>query len=145
MAGKIILYADIFIMGIFSLLLFGWQLRVLSGKSMSNPDGTKDDWHEQKLYYGLALADLIFAIPLTLMGIILIFLNHKLGFYLTGMASFWYLWVNSAFTYTSLRFEKPKITLMWIIAFPLGIIVGLVYLIWSFIYFDAIFMVSNTI
>lgn len=139
LAGEIILYTDISIMGILSLLLFGWQVQVLRGKSMDNPDGTKDDWHEQKIYYGMSLADLLIAIPLTLIGIMLIFMNQKLGYYLTGMTSFWYVWVNSVFTITSLRFEKPKITPMWFFVFPLGIIVGLIYLIWSFVYFYLIF------
>ncbi len=44
-------------------------------------------------------------------------------------------------TATSLKFEKPKITLMWFIVFPLGSIIGLVYIVWSMIYFREIFQV----
>jgi hypothetical protein len=42
-------------------------------------------------------------------------------------------------TATSLRFEKPKFTLNWIIAFPFGTLVGLAYLAWVVIHFDFIF------
>ena len=106
---------------------------------MKNTDGTCDDWHEQKLFYGMAMSDLTIAIPFCLVGIVLIFFDQKLGYYITGMAAFWFVWVNSVFTITSLRFEKPKITPMWLFVFPFGIIVGLVYIIWSLIYFDLIF------
>ncbi len=137
--GKIILYIDISIMGILSLIIFGFQWQVFRGKAMKNPDDSNDDWHEQKLFYGMALSDLTIAIPISLLGIILIFLDIKLGYYITGMAAFWFVWVNSVFTITSLRFEKPKITPMWLFVYPFGIIVGLVYLIWSYVYFELIF------
>jgi hypothetical protein len=136
--GKIILYADIILFGLISDVIFIWQLNVVRGHSMKNPDGTVDDWHEQKLFYGIALADLIIAVPFSLLGIILIFLNYGLGYYITGMAAFWFLLANIAFTLTSLRFEKPKITIMWFIAFPFGAIVGLIYIIWTMIYYKEI-------
>ncbi|MFC1990342.1 hypothetical protein ACFLVW_07330 [Chloroflexota bacterium] len=112
---------------------------VLRGKSMKNPDGSVDDWHEQKIIYGIALADITIAIPVTFIGIALIFVGWRIGYYLTGLACFWFLWANVMTTATSLRFEKPKITLMWFIVFPLGAILGLSYIIWSLIYFQEIF------
>ncbi len=50
--GKIILYIIIVLFGIMCIILCGWQLMVLRGKSMKNPDGSVDDWHKQKLFYG---------------------------------------------------------------------------------------------
>ncbi len=92
--GKIILYVIIVMFGIICIILCGWQLMVLRGKSMKNPDGSVDDWHEQKLFYGIAIADITIAVPVTLIGIILILLNWRIGYYLTGLACFWYLWAN---------------------------------------------------
>ena len=137
--SRIILYIIIAIFGLLVIIVFGWQIMVLRGKSMKNPDGSVDDWHEQKLCYGIALADITIAVPLTLVGIVLIFVGWRIGYYLTGLASFWFLWTNIMGTATSLRFEKPKITLMWFIVFPLGAIVALAYIIWSLIYFQEIF------
>ena len=139
-AGKIILYTDIIIFGILCILLFFWQLNVLRGRSMKNPDGSADDWHEQKIFYGIALSDLTLAVPLTLLGIILIFLNNEYGYYITAMTAFWFVWINAACTITSLKFHKPKITVMWFIVFPFGAIIGLIYLVWSLVYFNRIFI-----
>ena len=136
---RIILYIIIAIFGLLAIIVFGWQINVLRGKSMKNPDGTVDDWHEQKLFYGIALADISIAIPITFIGIALIFVGWRIGYYLTGLASFWFLWTNVMTTVTSLRFEKPKITLMWFIVFPLGAIVALAYIILTLVHFNAIF------
>ena len=106
---------------------------------MKNPDGTVDDWHEQKLFYGIALADVTIVIPVTLLGIVLIFMGWRIGYYLTGLASFWFLWANVMTTATSLRFEKPKISFNWFITFPFGALVALGYIVWSLIYFQEIF------
>jgi len=139
LAGKVILYADIVLTGIICLILWYWQWNVLRGKAMPNPDGSVDDWRDQKLCYGIALADIFLAVPAALTGIVLIFTGQPLGYYLTGLTSFWFLWINTATTATSLRFEKPRITLEWIIVFPFGAVLGLVYIIWSLIYFEVIF------
>jgi len=112
---------------------------VLRGKSMDNPDGTVDDWHEQKLFYGIAVADLTIAIPVTFIGIVLIFIGWRVGYYLTGLASFWFLWANVMATATSLRFEKPKITFSWFIVFPFGALVALAYIVWTLVHFETIF------
>ena len=137
--GQAILYIIIVLFGLLSIIVFGWQIMVLRGKSVKNADGTADDWHKQKLFYGIALADVTVAIPVTLIGIILIFMGWRIGYYLTGLASFWFLWANIMTTATSLRFEKPKISFNWFIVFPFGAILALAYIIWSLLYFQEIF------
>ena len=137
--SRIILYIIIVVFGLLAIVVFGWQLTVLRGKSMKNPDGSVDDWHEQKLFYGIALADITIAIPMTLIGIALILLGWRIGYYLTGLASFWFLWANIMATVTSLRFEKPNITFSWFIVFPFGAVVGLAYIVWTLVHFETIF------
>ena len=136
--SKIILYIIIVLFGLLCVFIFGWQIMVLRGKSMKNPDGTVDDWHEQKLFYGIALADVTIAVPVTLIGIVLIFIGARIGYYLTGLASFWFLWTNVMATATSLRFEKPKISFSWLISFPFGALIALAYIVWTLVHFDTI-------
>jgi hypothetical protein len=114
---------------------------VLKGKAMDNPDGSKDDYNEQNILYGMALADILIICPTTFIGIILILINLNWGFLLLGLISFWNIWVNTATTITSLRFYKPKITFSWFIVFPFGILLGLTYIIWFGINFNAIFII----
>jgi len=137
--GQVILYIIIVFFGLICIPLLRWQLMVLRGKSMKNPDGSVDDWHEQKNLYGIALADITIAIPVTFIGIALIFVGWRIGYYLTGLACFWFLWANVMTTATSLRFEKPNISFSWFIVFPFGAIVALAYIVWSLIYFQEIF------
>jgi hypothetical protein len=137
--SKLILYLDVGLMGVIALLLLRWQVSVLQGRAMNNPDGTADDWHTQKILYGMALADILLAIPLTLAGVALVFLGVKIGFYIMGMVSFWFLWINLATTLTSVRFERPRFTFSWFLVFPLGAILGLVYILWSLAHFTAVF------
>ena len=99
--SQIILYIIIVLFGLLAIIVFGWQIMVLRGKSMKNPDESVDDWHEQKLCYGIALADITIAVPLTLVGIVLILIGWRIGYYLTGLASFWFLWTNVMTTATS--------------------------------------------
>jgi hypothetical protein len=40
-----------------------------------------NSWHEQKTHYGIAFADVFVACPTSLIGIILIFLSPRLGYY----------------------------------------------------------------
>jgi hypothetical protein len=51
-------YVLLTLIGLFALLVWGWQIKVLQGKAMQNPDGTSDDWHEQKTHYGIAFSSL---------------------------------------------------------------------------------------
>ena len=137
---KVVLYVIIVLFGLICIPILRWQIMVLRGKSMKNPDGSVDDWHEQKLFYGIALADITIAIPVTFIGIVLIFVGWRIGYYLTGLASFWFLWANIMATATSLRFEKPKITFNWFIVFPFGALLALAYIVWTLVHFDTIFL-----
>ena len=85
--SRIILYIIIVLFGLIAIFVFGWQIMVLRGKSMKNTDGSVDDWHKQKLFYGIALADTTIAIPVTFIGIVLILVGWQIGYYLTGLAS----------------------------------------------------------
>lgn len=138
LVSKLILYLDVGLMGVIALLLFRWQMTVLQGRAMKNPDGSVDDWHEQKILYGIAIADLLLAVPLTMAGVVLIYLGWGIGFYIMGLASFWFLWVNTATTLTSLRFQKPRVTFSWFLVFPFGAILGLVYIVWSLVHIELI-------
>ena len=118
--SKVVLYIILTLFGLICIALLRWQIMVLRGKPMKNPDGSVDDWHEQKLFYGIALADIAIAIPVTFIGIVLIFIGWRIGYYLTGLASFWFLWANIMTTATSMRFEKPNFSFNWFITFPFG-------------------------
>lgn len=137
--SQVVLYVIVALFGLMCIIIFPWQLNVFRGKAMKNPDGTTDDWHEQKLFYGIALADITIAVPVTFLGIVLIFVGWRIGYYLTGLASLWFLWANVMTTATSMRFERPKITLNWFIAFPFGALVGLAYIVWTLVHFNIIF------
>ena len=106
---------------------------------MRNPDGSVDNWHEQKILYGMAIADVFIACPIAIVGVILTLFGFKWGFYLLALDSFFFLWVNTATTMTSLRFQKSKITLNWFIVYPFGAILGFAFLVWTIIHFDNIF------
>ena len=107
---------------------------------MKNPDGPVDSWHEQKIFYGIALADIFLSVPVTFVGIIMVFVSPRWGYCLLTLVSFWFLWANIMTTATSLRFEKPKISISWFIAFPSGALIGLAYIMWTIINFDVIFI-----
>ena len=137
--SQISLYVLLVLLGIYVLLVGGWQIKVLRGEAMKNPDGSKDDWHEQKTHYGIAVADLLLACPAGIVGIILVFIAPRWGHYLLALVSFWFVWANIMTTATSLRFENPKIDLSWLITFPTGTLVGLAYILWTIAHFDIIY------
>ncbi len=137
--SQLILYVLLGLMGLYSLLVLSFQIMVLKGKAMKNTDGSFDNWHEQKTHYGIALADIFLACPVNIVGLVLVFVSPRWGYYLLALVSFWYVWANIMTTATSLRFEKPKITLNWFITFPSGILVGLAYIWWTIVHFDAIY------
>lgn len=137
--SQVTLYVILALMGFFTILIFIWQYKILRGGAYENPDGSKDDWHEQKSHYGIALADLVMACPLTIAGIMFLFIEPRWGYYMLALTSFWFIWANIMTTATSLRFQKPKKTFIWFITFPLGAIVGLAYIIWTVIHFDVIY------
>jgi hypothetical protein len=137
--SQIVFYVLIVLVGLYVVLIGLWQIKVLRGEPMQNPDGTVDDWHEQKTHYGIALADVFLACPVGIIGIILIFVFPLWGFYLLAMVSFWFVWANIMTTATSLRFEKPTLTLNWWISFPVGGFIGLAFIIWTMIHFESIY------
>jgi hypothetical protein len=107
---------------------------------MQNTDGSTDGWHEQKTHYGIAVADVFLACPAAIIGIFLIFVSPRWGFYLLALVSFWLVWANTMTTATSLRFENPRLTLNWWITFPVGGIVGLAFILWTIIHFEMIYL-----
>ncbi len=137
--SQISLYVLLALIGLVALVVWGWQVSVLRGKAMKNPDGSTDDWHEQKTHYGIALADTFLACPASIIGIVLVFVSPRWGHYLLALVSFWFVWANIMATATSLRFEKPRITLNWFIVFPFGALVGLAYIVWTLLHFDTIY------
>jgi len=126
---------------VFTLIVLWAQVGVIKGKPFGNPDGTKDDWREQKIFYGIAWADILAACPVSFAALVMIFTAPRWGFYTMGMASFWFVWTNTMTTVTSLRFEKPRITLPWLIVFPLGAVIGLAFIIWTLAHFDTIYSI----
>jgi hypothetical protein len=139
--SQVSLYVLLALMGLFALLLWGWQSMILRGKAFKNPDGSVDDWHEQKTHYGIAFADVFVACPANLIGIVLVFLAPRWGYYLLALVSFWWVWANVMTTATSLRFYNPRLSLMsWLIGYPFGILVGLAYIAWTIVHFDAIYL-----
>jgi hypothetical protein len=133
------LYILVALLALTFILLLWWQSQVIKGKAMKNPDGSVDDWHEQKILYGMAIADVFIACPMAILGVSLILFGSKWGFYLLALDSFFFVWINTATTMTSLRFHKPKITLIWFIVFPFGAILGFAFLVWTIFHFDIIY------
>jgi hypothetical protein len=56
-----------------------------------------------------------------------------------ALVGFWFVWANIMTTATSLRFEQPKINLTWLLTCPFGILVGLAYVVWTLVHFNAIY------
>lgn len=133
------LYLLLTLIAVFTGLVLFAQVGCLRGRPFENPDGTKDDWREQKLFYGIAWADILVACPLSFVAVALVFLAPRWGFFLMGMAGFWFVWANLVMTITSLRFERPRITAQWIVVFPTGSVVGLALLLWIVVHFDLVF------
>lgn len=138
--SRVSLYVLLALIGLFALLVAGWQVMVLKGKAMKNPDGSSDDWHAQKSHYGIAFADVFLACPATIVGLVLVVISPRWGYYLLALISFWLVWGNIMTTATSLRFEKPGINLNWFVTFPFGALVGLAYIVWTVIHFDVIYL-----
>jgi hypothetical protein len=134
--SRVTLYVLLALFGIFTSLLLWAQINTARGRPFQNPDGTKDDWTEHRLFWGIAWADILVACPTSYVALVLMFLAPRWGFFLMGMVAFFFVWANLIFTLTSLRFERPKITLEWLVVFPTGTIVGLLYLVWAFVHFQ---------
>jgi hypothetical protein len=138
-ASQISLYVLLGLIGLMALTLWAVQIWVLRGNAFPNPDSSKDDWHEQKIIYGIAFADAVLAGPAAIAGVLLVFLSPRWGLFLLALVSFWLVWANIMTTATSLRFHQPRMTLAWFVAFPFGGLVGLTYVIWVIVHFDIIF------
>ena len=136
--SRISLFVLLVLMGLFALLVLVWQIRILRGHAMKNPDGSKDDWHEQKIHFGIAVADVFLSCPACIAGIVLIFISPRLGCYLLALVAFWFVWANIMTTATSLKFERPRLTPAWWLTFPAGIAVGLAYIVWTIVHFDTL-------
>ncbi len=136
LASQLTLYGLLAFIGVLSIIILWFQIRVLRGERMPNPDGSADDWHEQKIFYGMSLADIVLACPLGFMVVALVLLGSPWGLFILPVHGFYFLWANTMTTATSLRFHSPKFTLMWFIVFPMGAIVGAATLIWSGIHFS---------
>lgn len=137
--ASIVLYVLIGTIGFSCILLWYWQLGVLRGKAFKNPDGSFDDWHKEKTHYGISLADTLISCPLGVVGAVLAFFGSRWGFYLLALVAFFFVWANVMTTATSLKFERFKIGFAWLIGYPFGILVGLLYLIMTFAYFDELY------
>ncbi|MBP7831133.1 MAG: hypothetical protein KA248_14590 [Kiritimatiellae bacterium] len=136
------LYGLLGLMGVFCLILWVVQLKIMRGGVFRNPDGSQDDWHQQPTHYGIAFADVFVACPANVVAVALAFAGSRWGFYLLALASFWWIWANVMTTATSLKFYKPKITVTWFLAYPFGALVGLAYVALTFAHFDALYGLS---
>lgn len=129
--SALVLYVLAGTIAVYALLVLVWQVQVLQGRSMRNPDDSVDDWHEQRTHYGIAVADITLACPAAIAGAILAIAGQPLGLALLGMVSFWFVWANTMTTATSLRFHKPRISVSWLVVYPMGILIGLAYIVWA--------------
>ena len=118
----------------FTVVILWFQIQVFRGKRMANPDGSADDWHEQEIFFGIAVADMLLATPLGAAAVGLTLFGSPWGLWLLPLYGFYLLWANTMTTVTCLRFHSPRITLRWLIVFPLGILVGAAALIWSLLH-----------
>jgi hypothetical protein len=137
--GLVTLYILTGLLSFVSIVLWWWQTQIFKGKTMDNPDGSKDDWHEKDILFGMAAADIFIACPMAILSVILILFGSKWGFYLLALDSFFFVWINTATTTTSIRFHKPKITMEWFIIFPFGAILGFAFIVWTVVHFDIIY------
>lgn len=140
LSSQVGLYVMLALMALFVPIVWVWQIMVLKGKAMKNPDGSSDSWREQKSHYGMAFADVFLACPAVLAGVILVIAGSRWGYYLLALCGFWFVWANIMTTATSLRFEKPRINAIWFLTFPFGILLGLAYIVWTFFNFDTIYL-----
>lgn len=138
-AAQFTLYALLALLGLFALLLLTWQIRVLRGDAMANPDGSVDDWRQQRILFGLAVADIFLVCPAAIAAIALVILAPRWGHLLFAMVGFWLVYINLATTATSLRFQRPRITLIWLLVFPGGAVLGFACFAWTALHFEAVF------
>lgn len=142
--SRISLYVLIYLMAFYLIIVMYWQVQVVRGRAMNNPDGSVDDYHEQKIFYGIAIADFVVPLPLMIAAFAFWYAGDvSIAHLLFAMVSFWFVYWNTVTTATSLRFETPTIDTMWIITCPFGIVLGFLYWCWIFIHYDDIFHQSS--
>ena len=139
LVSRVLLYVLLALIALLTIAVAWAQVGCLRSRPFENPDGTADDWREQKIFYGIAWADLAVACPLSVVGLALVFAAFKLGLFVLAGVSVWLVWANVLTTVTSLRFEKPRITLPWLAVFPFGSTVGLACLLWILFHFEVMF------
>ncbi len=83
------------------MFIWDWQIMILKGKAIKNPDGSSDNWYEQKTHYGIAFADAFLACPVSIAGIILVLIGSRWEYYLLALVSFWLVWANVMTKYES--------------------------------------------
>jgi len=137
--SKVSLYVLLALIGCLTLIVAWAQVGCIRGRPFQNPDGSADDWREQKIFYGIAWADLMVACPLSVLGLAMVFAVPRVGLFLLGGVSVWFVWSNVMTTVTSLRFERPRITLQWLIVFPFGSVVGAAFLVWVLLHFGVVY------
>ena len=51
--SQISLYLLLIVIGLLTMFIWDWQIMILKGKAIKNPDGSSDDWqeHEDTLWY----------------------------------------------------------------------------------------------
>lgn len=133
------LYVLLTLIALLAFAVASAQVSGLRGHPFENPDGTTDDWREQKIFYGMAWADLTVACPLSIAGVALTFVAPQVGLVIIAAVSVWLVWANVMTTVTSLRFEKPRITVAWLVVFPFGAVVGVATLLWIALHFEALY------
>ena len=72
--SRITLYILIALFALLGLVLFIWQIKVLRGDRLENPDGSADSWREQETHFGIAFADIAITTPCLMAGLVMVFL-----------------------------------------------------------------------
>ena len=51
--SQISLYLLLIVISLLTMFIWDWQIMILKGKAIKNPDGSSDDWqeHEDTLWY----------------------------------------------------------------------------------------------
>jgi len=142
--SQIVLYICIAFYILFIPLNLIEHITLLRGKKVKRADGSVDEIETFPEYYAYALSNIFSVVPAVVSGIILVLLNHRMGFYLMAVVSFWMVFNFFARTATSLKVYKPTITLKWILDSPIFMIVGLTYICWSLVNFSSIYPTYET-
>ena len=134
--GELAAYIGLFVVfllfAVYIVALGYWQIMVLLGNPMANPDGTVDSLADP-LFFGFAVADLAVMIPAAILGIVGMLMQKKWGLFLSAMFSFLIFYMSFAVTASSLWSNGFNvITLEWLLLFPSGCVVAVAFWIWFF-------------